>query len=154
MKRIREWLVLALFIPVAYGVRFWELCKRYLGRERSWPFLLIGEILTYYLLPREYWQLLTFVLLGMFYLLKSVDKALEYFFLQGKFVTLLYAFANLIFGIALIGSALVVSPYPVIDFSNLRQTVRSIWAIALPFFSIVVYIETWWTYDRIKENSE
>lgn len=111
--------------------------------------MLIGS---YFIVPRDYWALHTYMLLGGVCLVNSALRFVEYFFLQGKTPTLLYGIISFLASIAMMGAALLNAPRPVYDFQGLRPSLRVIAVVILLIFAISVYIDAWWTQGQIKRQ--
>lgn len=120
--------------------------REWAASERSWPALLSIITVAYWLSPRDWWAVITFVCVGVLYLALVITHFLEFWALQRKLPYLIFAIAKLFFGVALLVGALVTVPQTVYDFSALRMVSRLLWLIGLPFWAVAVYSECWRVY--------
>jgi hypothetical protein len=135
-----------------YFRRFRKQIKEEAREEKTWPIMIVVLVVIYFVFPRTLWPVLTFFLLGFTYFVMVVSEVLEYFFLQKRWINLLYIVIFSLFGIALGIGALLASPNPIVDFSKLRNVSRGIWAVSLPFFAVAAYLKLAWVLRRIREK--
>lgn len=122
--------------------------------EKTWPLMLAVLGAVYLVFPRSLWSVLTLFLLGFTYLVMAVSEALEYFYLQKRWINILYICLFLIFSAALGASSLLVSPnpMPILDLIRIREVVRILWWISLPFFAVAAYLKLGWVLRQIREK--
>lgn len=128
--------------------------RDWVGSEKSWPALLSIIAVAYWLSPRDWWAVITFVCIGILYIALVIAHALEFWRIQRKVPYLLFAVAQLCYGVALLIGALVTVPQHFYDFSMLRMVSRILWLIGLPFWAVAVYGECWRVYRLWKEQEE
>lgn len=70
--------------------------REWAASERSWPALLSIITVAYWLSPRDWWAVITFVCVGVLYLALVITHFLEFWALQRKLPYLIFAFCNFI----------------------------------------------------------
>lgn len=110
----------------------------------TWPFVLGIIAIPYFVLPRTFWLSTTYILVGATFLIYVWFALVDWFMVQKKLSTLLFAGAFLCFGVGFVLSSLWAAPNSLFDLTRIRSTSRILFFIGLPILALAVYQYAWY----------
>lgn len=116
-----------------------------------WIVTVIVLIASYWLSPRDWWSVYTFLCTGILSIIYSFERLFNFLRVQRQPSKLLFFFTYFVQGIALIGGAFIVAPHPMYDFEWMRFYTRLLWGIALPAFAVAVHFAVMWLVVHLTE---